>query len=373
MMALLAFLLAAFSLPFMIREVPAGNIGVLWKRFDGGTQTDRVLGEGMQLILPWDLLYLYSARVHEYEQTYDTISSDGLAMAVQIDTRYRIDPKNAGYLHKYVGPDYPSVLIGSPIGAVAREVISLYTPEELYKEQRNGIQDKIVQEFTHEFNQTKLNKLGQQTDIQLIVISDVLIRAVRLPDAVSRAIERKAEQHQLMLEYEFRLAREELEKKRREVEAQGLRAYADAMPNGILPSYLLLRGIEATSELARSPNAKIVMFGSGNNDLPFVLNSLLNEQKAGGMAGDAAPAPAAAPHQAPATIGAAATPRLRREASEEVRKLLERLNPLSSRARAASDTIAPLAGAETAPSGPLPGSADPLPAVPPPTAAPPTH
>jgi prohibitin 1 len=38
-------------------------------------------------------------------------------------------------------------------------------------------------------------------------------------------------------------------------------------------SYLRWRGIEATLELARSPNAKVVVVGSGRNGLPLILNT----------------------------------------------------------------------------------------------------
>src|SRR5437870_4044639 len=45
--------------------IQSGDVGVLYKRFGGGTQTDRVLGEGIKVIAPWDKLFIYNVRVQE--------------------------------------------------------------------------------------------------------------------------------------------------------------------------------------------------------------------------------------------------------------------------------------------------------------------
>src|SRR5471032_101334 len=131
MVGLLLFLLFAFALPFMVREVPAGHVGALWRRFGGGTDTTIVLHEGIQLILPWDKMVLYSARLLELQANYDTLSSNGLAMKVDITVRYRINADRVGELHKHIGPDFEWVLVRPSIGAVARKVISQFTPEQL--------------------------------------------------------------------------------------------------------------------------------------------------------------------------------------------------------------------------------------------------
>lgn len=330
MFGLLLFLMFASTLPFMVREVPAGQVGVVWRRLHGGTDVNIVLQEGIQLIYPWDKLYLYSTRLNEMKATYDTLSSNGLSMKVTASVRYQINTARVGELHKHVGPDYERVLVGPSVGAVAREVISQFTPEQLYTEDRVDFDARIVREMQKDEHGALINASGLSLG-DLIQTSDVLIEGITLPATVAQAIERKAEQHQLMLEYQFRLAREDLERQRREIEAQGLRAYEAAMPNGIAQSYLVLRGIEATQELAKSPNSKIVMFGSQTTDLPFVLNSMLNAPQAASQ--EAAAPVAALPGQAPAAApGAqqdAATPQPNRPAiATQMPRLLQRMNPL---------------------------------------------
>ena len=45
------------------------------------------------------------------------------------------------------------------------------------------------------------------------------------------------------------------------------------MAGGISETYLRWRGIEATLELAKSNNAKVVVIGSGKDGLPLILNT----------------------------------------------------------------------------------------------------
>jgi regulator of protease activity HflC (stomatin/prohibitin superfamily) len=280
---LVLFLLAIMliilsSLPLTFKNVGAGEVGVLWERFNGGTNLKDKYAEGFHLIYPWDKFYVYSIRLQEHSVKFNTISSDGLNMVVEIAVRYRIDPRLVSLLHKHVGQDYLKILVDPAVGAYARELISLYTPEELYKSARSFIQNQITERLNRD-NLLEIEEAGGM--VSLLSIEDVLVREITMPSSVIQAIERKAEQNQLMLEYQYRLQREELEKKRRQTEAEGLKAYTDAMPDGISKSYLMLRSIDATLELAKSANSKVIVFGgSETNNLPLIANSMLNELSA---------------------------------------------------------------------------------------------
>ena len=272
---LFILLIFCFCLPFMIRTIGYGQAAVLWHRFGGGTVTNRIVGEGVTLIFPWDKLYIYDAKLQQDVHEYHTISSDGLNMDVEISVRFRIDTRRLPYLHKYVGPNYQNLLLESEVGSKARALVSLYTPEELYRNARNFIEDQISEHL----NRDNLIDIPEADGpVALLRIEDVLIRNIKMPDSIKRAIEKKAEQNQIMLEYEFKLQTERLERERREIEAAGLKSYQDAMPNGISQSYLMLRGIEASLELARSTNSKVLIFGAGQSGLPFILNGLFDDK-----------------------------------------------------------------------------------------------
>lgn len=270
LITLLFLLIGMIALaPQIFITIPAGHVGVMWYRFFGGTVVDQTYGEGMQIIFPWDRMYVYDARLQNQARVYDTISSNGLSMEVDIAVRYRIQREAAGMLHKLVGPDYPEILVYPEIGSHARELISRYTPEQLYTETRAFIQAEILERMVNQLGSSLINQSFQG---RLVTVEDVLIRSVKLPPRVADAIERKAEQYQAMLEYDFRLAREQKEKERKRIEAEGIREFQDIVAKTITEEYLRLRGIEATMSLATSKNSKTIIIG-GKDGLPVILNT----------------------------------------------------------------------------------------------------
>jgi len=276
--ALLLILGIILLAPSIFINVPAGHAGVLWLRFFGGTVTDRTFGEGVHAIFPWDEMYVYDTRLQNNARTYDTISSNGLTMQVEVAVRYRVNKDALGLLHSLVGPDYPEILVYPEIGSHVRELISRYTPEQLYSDARGFIQAELLERMVRELGSSLVN---QSFRGKLVTVEDVLIRSVKLPDKVTEAIERKAEQYQAMLEYDFRIAREEKERERKKIEAEGIRTFQDIVARTITPEYLRLRGIEATIALSTSPNGKIIVIGGGKDGLPVILNTADNPLPSG--------------------------------------------------------------------------------------------
>lgn len=266
-LSVLALLIIA--VPYSLIEIPAGHVGVLWLQFFGGTVTDDAYGEGLKVIFPWDEMVLYDARLQNRARNFDTLSSNGLSMQVDIDIRYRVNRDAVGILHKLVGPHYDEVLVYPEIGSFARELISRYTPEQLYSETRAFIQSQILKQMKV---QGGASLLGQGVHEKLVDVEDVLIRSVKLPTRVEDAIERKVEQYQAVLEYDYRISREAKEAERKKIEARGVRDFQEAVSGTITDEYLRLRGIEATMALATARNSKIIIVGGGEG-LPVIFNS----------------------------------------------------------------------------------------------------
>lgn len=266
LMVLLGLIVLA---PRMFISIPAGHVGVHWLRFFGGTVTDYYYSEGVHVIFPWDEIFIYDARLQNNARIYDTISSDGLSMQVEIAVRYRINRDAVGFLHRLVGPQYPEVLVYPEIGSHARALISTYTPEQLYTGARSFIQAQILERMVRELGASLAN---QSAGGRLIEVEDVLIRSVKLPDSIASAIERKVEQYHAMLEYDFRIEREKKERERKKIEAEGVREFQDIVSHTITNEYLRLRGIEATMALATSNNSKMIIIG-GKDGLPVILNT----------------------------------------------------------------------------------------------------
>ena len=101
----------------------------------------------------------------------------------------------------------------------------------------------------------------------------LLMREVTLPDNIKKAIESKLQQEQEALAYRFKLDREKSEAERKRIAAEG-EAVANKIINSSLTASLLkMRGIEATIELAKSPNAKVIVIGSSKDGMPLILGN----------------------------------------------------------------------------------------------------
>jgi hypothetical protein len=79
-------------------------------------------------------------------------------------------------------------------------------------------------------------------------------------------------------EYNFRVQREELESKRKEIEAAGIHRFQEIVTPAISDAYLRWTGIEATLKLAQSPNSKVVIVGNGPGGMPIILNGFEGEK-----------------------------------------------------------------------------------------------
>lgn len=270
----LAIMLGLLAIaPRMVIEVPSGSVGVLWKRFAGGTVTDDVMREGTHLIFPWDESTLYDTRLRSFTREYEAVAANGLAIKVEVALRYRVNPEAAGLLHKLAGKEYLETLVQPEIASLLYKFVSRHTPENFYSVKRDEIQDFLEQQAKIDFpigNDSDAS--GKRLNMSMIHIDEVLVSNVTLPLTVRQAIERKAEQEQMMQEYDFRIAREEKEKERKRIEAEGIRQFQDIVARTITPEYLRLRGIEATMSFATSTNAKTIIIG-GRDGLPVILNT----------------------------------------------------------------------------------------------------
>ena len=241
--------------------VDPGEKGVLFKRFGGGLDKEKVYGQGFHIIAPWNKMYVYDVRINEAYEQMAVLSKNGLTIKVDLSYRFQPVGTRIGYLHDEIGPSYQSRIVIPEIRSATREVIGKYLPEELYSTKREAIQDEI-------FQMTSATVKEKNIDLDA-----VLIREVTLPETLQAAIERKLKEEQSSLEYEFRLEKERKEAERKVIEAQA-KADANRILNASLTDKILRdKGIEATLELAQSGNSKVVIVGGGDEGLPLILGN----------------------------------------------------------------------------------------------------
>src|SRR6266436_6577183 len=278
---MVATLVAIVLYPHMAVTVPSGDVGVLWKRFGGGTVLDprQLKNEGFNLILPWNQVFLYDLRLQSFIESYNAISSDGVSLTAAVNVRYRLQRNAVPVLHQAIGPNYEKVLVQPGIGSLTREVIAEYTAEQVYSTARQEIQDKIRNLAEARLSEKMMEHEGDEESYRVsmrdtFILYDILVAGIELPAAIVAAINRKTEQYYIAEEYKFRVEREKRESERKKIEAEGIRDFQQIVSQGISESYLRWRGIEATLQLSHSTNSKVVIIGSGKDGLPIILGNV---------------------------------------------------------------------------------------------------
>jgi prohibitin 1 len=239
-----------------ISMVPAGHVGVLTVF---GRVTGQVIGEGMNLVSPLAQTHLLSIRTQEVKETTSVPSNEGLILRMDTSLLYHVDAARAADLYQKVGEDYVTVIVEPLLRSSIREATAENSASTFYTGGRELVAKRILDEL-----RATLGSRG-------ILVENVLLRDIQLPDTLRNAIEAKQKAEQDSLQMQYVLTKEKQEADRKRVEAQGIADFQRIVTAGISEQLLEWRGIEATQKLAESPNSKIVVIGGGKTGLPLIL------------------------------------------------------------------------------------------------------
>lgn len=254
-----ALFLIIYLTPFVFKIVGAGQAGVMFRRFRDGVEPNRVYLEGLQIVPPWDNFTMYDLRLQQVSEEFDVISKNGLSIKVSLSIRFRPKLEFLPRLHKEVGPDYVEKIVKPEVRAMIRAVFGQYIPEEIYTTQNALIE-------------TSLRNAQAAMADRYVILDDLLLKSITLPDSLRRAIESKVTQEQRALEMRFVNLREEKEAERKIIEARGISVAQKIVAETLTEDLLRFKGIEATLDLATSENAKVIVIG-GRDGLPVILDT----------------------------------------------------------------------------------------------------
>jgi regulator of protease activity HflC (stomatin/prohibitin superfamily) len=254
-------------IPFIFIVIPAGHVGVLYRLLRHGTETRYVYHEGLNIKWPFDRIYTYEVRTKTLDLNVHALARDGLSVQVQISILFRPVPDNAGKLHQQVGYDYVDRVVRPiSLGAV-RDVIGKCDPHDLYRINVEDLEARIL---------AKMHASPAASGV--IFFERVVVRDLDLPQTVNTAINRKLTEEQNAQTYQFLIEQAQDEAERKRIEAIGIQTFYAIVANSLTPQLLTWRGIEATVELSRSSNSKIVVVGGGKDQLPLILGSDIAKQ-----------------------------------------------------------------------------------------------
>lgn len=247
------FAITLFASCVTIRE---GEVGV--KR-TLGKYADKPYTDGLKMYNPLTTKVIkISTQTENLEVGLNIPSKEGLTIMSEVSILYNIDSKKAPKILRTLGTDYERNIILPVFRSAVADVTSRFYAKDMHTGERAAIEKEIR------------DQMMVLMDGKGIEVEAVLLKSIQLPRTLTRAIEAKLEAEQQAQQMEFVLdqARREAEQKR--VEAAGIRDAQIIISEGLNAKLLQFKSIEAFQELAKSPNAKVIIT---DGDLPMIMES----------------------------------------------------------------------------------------------------
>ncbi len=253
----------------VVKQVDAGKTGVqtLFGKVD-----NRILESGLNFINPMVEVTIFDTKTQNYtmsgvhdegdkggDDAIRVLSADGLEVIIDLTVLYRIIPTKAPTILKEIGSDYKNTIVRPITRTKIRDNAVYYDAVALYSTKRDEFQGRIFKEIEKDFKDRGL------------VLEQLLVRNITLPQSVKVAIESKINAEQDAQKMQFVLQKEKQEAERKRVEAQGIADYQKIINTGLSEQQLQYEMIKANKEIATSPNTKIIIMGNSKG-MPLILN-----------------------------------------------------------------------------------------------------
>ncbi|MBC7382390.1 MAG: prohibitin family protein [Bacteroidia bacterium] len=251
------------------KQIDAGHVGV--KSLFGKVQED-VLESGLNFVNPlvdvkeidtktqnYTMSGVHDEGEKEGDDAIRVLTADGLEVTIDLTVLYRVINNEAPKLLREVGLDFKDKIVRPITRTKIRDNAVYYDAVALYSTKRDEFQTRIYNSIEGDFKKRGL------------ILEQLLVRNITLPASVKASIESKINAEQEAQKMQFVLQKEKQEAERKRVEAQGIADYQHIISSGLGDKQLQYEAIKANLELAKSPNAKIIILGKGNS--PLIIDS----------------------------------------------------------------------------------------------------
>ncbi|MFK8058376.1 MAG: prohibitin family protein [Saprospiraceae bacterium] len=232
----------------VVRE---GQVGVKRKL---GKYADVPYNDGLRMYNPFtSSIVKVSTQTENMEVELSIPSKEGLTIRSEVSILYKVIPKDVPDVLRQIGKDYENEVILPVFRSAVSDVSSRYFAKDMHTGQRAVIEVAIR------------DQMMVQLEGRGIEVEAVLLKSIQMPASLSRAIEAKLAAEQQAQRMEFVLLEEKQEAERKRLQAEGVRDAQRIISEGLNPMILQFKSIEAFQELAKSPNAKVIIT---DGDLP---------------------------------------------------------------------------------------------------------
>lgn len=228
---------------------------------------------GFHLTKPWTKYHSVSVRTEEYTMSVssgegaktgdDSVSvntKDQVTVRIDSTVIYRVDPTEATDIHVNLGAGYVDKVVRPTIRESMRAEAVNFDAVQLATGGRAA-----YSEATQVRIEKGLEKYG-------IIVEDVKIRDIGLPQSLISAIDAKVAAQQAAEQQKFELDKTRQQAEIRVTEAQGLADAQEIIQATLTPAYLQYQYIQALLAVVDSPNNSVLVLPSDPGNMPqFVL------------------------------------------------------------------------------------------------------
>ena len=237
--------------------IDPGEVGI--QVFFGDVQQS-TLESGFHVINPLITIVRMDSRTQAYTMSAKTnegqirgddaiqvLSQDGLTLTLEVTVQYHLSPASAPKVYNSIGLDYVEKVVRPEIRSALRDAAVNYLATDLYSSKRDDYTGLVKSKLLTAFKDRG------------IVLENVLLRDILLPEKVRTAIDEKiaAEQESQKMQYVLQRERQEADRKR--VEAAGISDAQKIIAGSLTNQYLQYNYITTLKELVNSKNSTFVI------------------------------------------------------------------------------------------------------------------
>jgi regulator of protease activity HflC (stomatin/prohibitin superfamily) len=252
-----------------IVQIGTGEVGV---QVLFGSVQNTTLASGLHIINPlidvqhldiktqnYTMSAIHNEGAKEGDDAIRVLTSDGLEVVMDMTVLYKVVASEAPDILRSTGIDYTDKIVRPLTRTMIRDNAVYYDAVSLYSTKRDEFQNRIFKSIEADFKKRGL------------LLEQLLIRNITLPQAVKTSIEQKISAEQDAQKMQFVLQKERQEAERKRVEAQGISDYQRIISESLTDRQLQYESIKAQLEVAKSPNAKVVIMGKAG--APLILDT----------------------------------------------------------------------------------------------------
>jgi regulator of protease activity HflC (stomatin/prohibitin superfamily) len=252
-----------------IVQIGTGEVGV---QILFGSVQNTTLASGLHVINPlidvqrmdiktqnYTMSAIHNEGAKEGDDAIRVLTSDGLEVVMDMTVLYKVVASSAPDILRSTGIDYTDKIVRPLTRTMIRDNAVYYDAVSLYSTKRDEFQARIFTSIESDFKKRGL------------LLEQLLIRNITLPMPVRTSIEQKISAEQDAQKMQFVLQKERQEAERKRVEAQGISDYQRIISESLTDRQLQYESIKAQLEVAKSPNAKVIIMGKAG--APLILDT----------------------------------------------------------------------------------------------------